>query len=110
MDMSYSVSQANQFAPARESSGQKRIFGKSYAMVQVGVQSSPISLHPDSTFYWDGAVKNAPSAPVSGKIGKQSDTVLGNMAQIRLRYCLPQTASIGGILQVNFVTLFSYTA
>lgn len=110
IDMSYSVSTANQFAPARESTDQKRIFGKTYNLVQRGTQNNPISLHPDAAFYWNGSAKVAPSAPVEGKIGKSDDAVLGNRAEVRLRYCLPSTASIGGILQWSFVTLFSYTS
>lgn len=110
VDMSYNVATSTQFAPARESGGQKRIFGKSYSGAQVGVQANPIALHPDAMFYWNGTTKADPSAAESGKIGKSDDTVLGNRAQIRLRYFLPTSASIGGILQWSFVTLFSYTA
>jgi hypothetical protein len=110
MDMSYSVSSTNQFAPARETTGQKRIFGKTYNLVQMGVQNNPISLHPDAAFYYNNLTKVEPSAPEEGKIGKSSDAVLGNRAEVRLRYCLPSTAAIGGILQWSFVTLFSYTA
>ena len=110
MDMSYSVSTPNQFAPARVSTGQKRIFGKTISLVQYGTQTNPIAMHEDACFYWDGSTKNAPSAPEAGKVGKSSDTVLGNRAQIRLRYHLPTTASIGGIIQWAFTTVFSYTA
>lgn len=110
MDMSYAVATASQFAPARESTGQKRIFGKTYALVTVGTQNDPISLHEDAAFYWNGSIKVAPSAPEAGKVGKSSDQVLGNRAEVRLRYCLPSSAAIGGIIQWNFVCLFSYTA
>lgn len=110
IDMSYNVSTSSQFAPARESTGQKRIFGKSYGGAQYGIQARPISLHQDACFYWNGSTKAAPSAPVAGKVGKASDTVLGNRAQIRLRYYLPTSASIGGILQWAFTSIFSYTA
>ena len=110
MDMSYNVSTANQFAPARESTGQKRIFGKTYAALQLGIQANPITMHEDAAFYWNGSIKAAPSAPEAGKVGKSSDTVLGNRAQIRLRYYLPTSASIGGILQWAWTTIFSYTA
>ena len=110
MDMSYAVSTENQFAPARESTGQKRIFGKTYSLVQLGTQNDPIGLHPDACFYWNGSTKVAPSAPEAGKIGKSSDAALGNQAEIRLRYCLPSAAVIGGVLQWAFTTVFSYTA
>lgn len=110
IDMSFNVSQENQFTPAREATGQKRIFGKTYSLVQVGVQAAPIALHPDAAFYWNGSTKAAPSAPEAGKIGISSDTVLGNRAEIRLRYLLPSSASIGGVLQFGFTSIFSYTA
>lgn len=110
IDMSYNVATASQFLPSRESAGQKRIFGKSYSGIQKGVQASPITLHQDAAFYWNGSTKGEPSAAEAGKIGKSNDTVLGNRAQIRLRYYLPTSASIGGILQWAFVSLFSYTA
>lgn len=110
MDMSWNVSQANQFSPARVSTGQKRIFGKTISLVRYGLQANPITLHPDAAFYWDGTTSSAASAPEAGKIGKSSDTVLGNRARIRLRYMLRTSATIGGIIQANFVSLFSYTA
>jgi|GEM_PF-2483120 len=110
MDMSYSVSTPSQFDPARVSTGQKRIFGKTISLVQYGTQTHPITMHEDAAFYWNGSTKVAPSAPEAGKVGKSDDTVLGNRAQIRLRYCLPTTASIGGIIQWGFTTIFSYTA
>jgi hypothetical protein len=110
MDMSYAVSTASQFDPARVASGQKRIFGKTLSLVQYGTIANPIAMHEDAAFYWNGSTKVAPSAPEAGKIGKSSDTVRGNRAQIRLRYCLPSTASIGGVLQWSFTTIFSYTA
>lgn len=116
MDMAWQIGsssaedKAGQFSPARVTTGQKRIFGKSIALVQYGIQEHPIGLHEDACFYWDGSTSSDASAPVAGKIGKSTDTVLGNRARIRLRYMLRTAASIGGILQANFVTLFSYTA
>lgn len=110
MDMSYAVSTTNQFAPARESTGQKRIFGKTYSLLQLGTQNNPIGLHEDACFYWNGSTKVAPTAPQQGKVGLSSDAVLGNRAEVRLRYCLPSSAVIGGVLQWAFTSVFSYTA
>jgi hypothetical protein len=78
--------------------------------VQVGTLAHPITMHEDAAFYWNGSAKIAPSAPEAGKVGKSDDTVLGNRAQIRLRYNLPSTASIGGIIQWAWTCVFAYTA
>lgn len=110
IDMSYAISQAGQFAPSREASGQKRVFGKSYAGQQLGTSGHEITLHQDACFYLSGSNKLAPSAPVAGKIGVSGDQVLGDQAMIRLRYYMPASSTTGGTVQFNFVTIYSYTA
>jgi len=110
IDMSYSVADISQFAPSREQSGQKRIFGKTYSGNQVGVMATPITLYKDALFTWTSPNKVQPSSPVDGKIGKSGDTVLGSMAQVRLRYYMSKSSTTGGTLQWNFVTVYSYTA
>lgn len=110
MDMSYSVSQGSQFSPAREGTGQKRVFGKLTNLVIVGTQANPILMHRDAAFYFDGVSFSAPGLPLDGVIGKETDTVLGNRGMIRLRYYLPASASVGGLLQWSFITLFAYTS
>ena len=109
MDMSFNVSVASQFAPAREFTGQKRIFGKTYSLVQVGTQTYPILMHRDAAFYFDGLSNSPPLSPADGVIGKSDDTIRGNTALVRLRYYLPSSAAVGGLLQWSFITLFSYT-
>lgn len=110
MDMSFSVSTASQFSPAREFTGQKRVFGKTYNLVQVGTQTNPIGMHKDAAFYFDGLSNSAPGIPLDGVIGKEDDTIRGNRGMIRLRYYLPSSAAVGGLLQWSFITLFSYTS
>jgi len=110
IDMSYSVTTGSQFAPARESTGQVRVFGKIYNSNQVGIQTNPIGLHKDACFYYDGVSNSAPINALDGVIGKEGDTVRGNRAHLRLRYYLPLSASVNGLIQWSFVTLFSYTS
>lgn len=110
MDQSYNVTSTSQFDPTRETSGQKRIFGKSYAGIDGSSLVNGFLMHPDAATYWDGANEIAPSAPTAGKVGKASDTVLGNRAHYRFRMYLHQAATEGGILQFDLVFAFSYTA
>lgn len=110
MDMSYSVTTGSQFSPARESTGQVRVFGKVYNLIQVGTQTNPIGLHKDACFYYDGVSNSPPISAQDGVIGKDGDTVRGNRAQVRLRYYLPASAAVGGLIQWSFITLFSYTS
>lgn len=109
IDMSYSISQAGQFAPSRDGV-QKRVFGKSYSGQQLGISGHEITLHPDACFYLSGNNKQTPSAPVAGKIGVNGDQTLGDQALVRLRYYMPQSSTTGGTVQFNFVTIYSYTA
>lgn len=110
MDMSYSVTTGSQFSPARETTGQVRVFGKVVALQQFGIQTNPIVMHRDAAFFFDGVSNSPPVNPIDGVIGKSDDQVLGNRAMLRLRYYLKSSASVGGIIQFSFVTLFSYTS
>lgn len=115
IDMSWNVSQANQFAPGRETTGQKRIFGNTYPRLTVdGIDGSApqkaFPVHVDSLSYWNGSSEIDATAPVTGKIGKSTDTALGNRCHIKLRAYLHSAATDGGVCQVDFVTLYSFTA
>lgn len=110
MDQSYNVGTTSQFDPTRETSGQKRIFGKSYSGIDGASLANGFLMHPDAATYWDGASEIAPTSPVSGKVGKASDTILGNRAHYRFRMYLHQAATEGGILQFDLVFAYSYTA
>lgn len=110
IDMSWDVATISQFAYARESSGQKRIFGKDYSGKDGLSELGAFDLHVDSASYYDGATEADASAPITGKIGKFNDTVLGNRAHIRMRGYLHSAAIDGGILQWDTCVNFSYTA
>jgi len=110
VDMSHSISQAGQFAPTRETNGQKRVFGKTYSAQQLGIAGKEITLHPDACFYLSGNTKVSATGALSGKIGIAGDQTLGDQAMIRLRYYMPTSSTSGGTVQFNFVTIYSYTA
>ena len=111
IDMDWQVSTANQFDPTRETSGQKRIFGKDAGG---GIDGSSLALgftmHADAASYWNGSSEVDATTPVTGKIGKAADTVLGNRGHIKSRFYLHSGAVDGGLLQFSAVISFSYTA
>lgn len=110
MDMSWDVSTANQFDPTRETSGQKRIFGKDYSGIDGLSLADGFDMHVDAASYWNGSSEIDATTPVTGKIGKSSDTVLGNRGHIRLRFYLNAAAVDGGILQWDTAIGYSFTA
>lgn len=110
IDMSWNVASASQFAYAREATGQKRIFGKSYSGKDGLSQPNAFAMHVDAASYWNGSAEVAATTPVTGRIGKSNDAVLGNRGHIRMRAYLHSNAVDGGILQWSSVIGYSYTA
>jgi hypothetical protein len=110
IDMSWDVSTTNQFLPARETTGQKRIFGKSFSGKDGLSQPNAFALHVDGASYWDGSSELDASAPATGTIGISTDTALGNRAHVRLRAYLNFAATEGGIVQFDTVIGYSYTS
>lgn len=110
MDMSWNIDDTTQFAYAREASGQKRIFGKVYSGLDGAMITTAFPLHVDAMSYWNGTTEVDATVPVTGSIGKSSDTVLGNRGHIRMRFYLHVGASEGGVMQVDWIGKFSYTA
>jgi hypothetical protein len=110
MDMSWDVSTANQFSYAREATGQKRIFGKTYTGKDGLSLANAFDLHVDACSYWNGSSEVDATTPVTGKIGKSTDTVLGNRGHIRLRSYLHLASTDGGIVQFDTVISYAYTA
>jgi len=110
VDMSYSISDSGQFAPSREQTGQKRVFGKTVGGIRYGLQTAPIPLHQDALFFWSSPSKVAPTAPEAGKIGLSTATDLGSHAQVRFRYYMPSSSTVGGVLQWSLATIYSFTA
>lgn len=77
--------------------------------------ASAFPLHVDALIY-DSATHGTPgtavdaTTPVTGKIGKDNDAVLGDHALVKLRFYLEDAAPDGGILQWDFVIKYSFTA
>ncbi len=77
--------------------------------------ATKFSLHVDALIY-DAAVHGTPgtavdaTTPVTGKIGKDGDSVLGDHALVKLRFYLENAAPDGGVLQWDWVVSYSFTA
>lgn len=110
LDMSWDVSVASQFGYSREASGQKRIFGKSYSGNTGLSLALAFDMHVDAASYWNGSTEVDATTPVTGKIGKSTDTVLGNRGHIRNRFYLHTGETNGGVVQYDTVISFSYTS
>lgn len=113
MEQQYNVATSNQFdyATARGSDpGSKyvQIFGRASAGID---ESTAFGVIKESCVYTpDNVVENAPSAPVDGKIGISTDSVLGNRSKLRFRIYLREAFADGGIFQFSLIARFSYTA
>lgn len=113
MEQQYNVATSNQFDIATARSGDPgtkyvQIFGRSAAGVS---ESTAFGVIKESCVYTpDDIAENAPSAPVDGKIGISTDTVLGNRSKLRFRIYLREAFADGGIFQFSLIARFSYTA
>lgn len=110
VDMDWQVSTANQFDYTRESPGNMRIFGKSYSGLDGSSLANAFPMHADAMSYYNGSSEIDATTPVAGKIGKSTDTVLGNRAHFKSRFCLNTAATSGGYLQASLIISYSYTA
>lgn len=110
IDMDWQVATASQFGYSREATGQKRIFGKSYTGNTGLSLALAFDMHVDAASYWNGSVESDASAPVTGKVGKSTDTVLGNRGHIRNRFYLHTGEINGGVIQYDTVVSFAYTS
>jgi hypothetical protein len=96
---------ASAFLPSR---AQVKIYGNNGTD---GIDlASAFDLHVDACGYNNAGVWTDASAPVTGKIGISTDTVLGNMAWIGMRFYLEDAAADGGIMQWDHTWSFAYTA
>lgn len=88
-----------------------------YGLDDEGIDlASAFALHVDACCYdsnthgtGGGTLVDAVT-PVTGKIGKDGDTVLGDNALVKLRYYLETAAPDGGIIQWDWVIKYSFTA
>lgn len=117
MEMQYNVSETNQFDIFNSrtinlvtSPGSK--FVKIYGRAGEGQSSAnAFDLIKEACLYTpDDVVEDAPTLPVDGKIGKTSDSALGNRAKLRMRIYLKTAFADGGIFQLAKVFRYSYTA
>lgn len=106
IDMRYNASTAQQFDVGSFAS-QVKIFGKSNLGIDL---ASAYDLHVDALVHNNAGSEVDATTPVTGKIGKSGDTVLGNVAHLRMRVYTAQTFAEGGLYQLEFVTSYSYTA
>lgn len=110
IDMDWQVSSTNQFDYSRDGT-QMRIFGKNYGGGLDGAsQTNAFAMHVDSASYWNGSSEVDATTPQTSKIGKSTDSVLGNRCHLKKRFYLHSGAVDGGILQYDFVVAYSYTA
>lgn len=72
--------------------------------------SSAFAVPVESMSYWNGGIEAVASGPVAGKIGKTSDTVLGNRAHIQTRIFVPSSWPDGGKVQWAWGVTFTFTA
>lgn len=96
---------ASAFLPSR---AQVKIYGNNGTD---GIDlTSAFDLHVDALGVNTAGVWTDASAPVTGKIGKAADAVLGDTAWVGLRFYLEDAAADGGIMQWDWTTSFAYTA
>lgn len=113
MEMQRDVATSNQFdiATARSldaATKYVKIFGKS---AQGQDEATAYGVIKESCVYTpDNLAENAPSAPVDGKVGIETDNVLGNRAKLRFRIYLREAFADGGIFQFSLICRYSYTA
>jgi hypothetical protein len=111
VDMSWNVSAATQFYYAREGTGQKRIFGKSYSGLDGLGSTTAFDLHVDAMSYWNGSTEVDASGPVTGTIGGSADTgTYGNRGHIKTRFYLHSGATQGGVFQWDTVINYAFTS
>jgi len=110
VEMDYAVSTASQFDPARVGT-QAFIFGDGVGSPQDGIDlTSAFPLKTIAMVYDNAGTPVVATTPVEGKIGKSGDAVLGDNAAMYWRFFLEAAAVTGGIMQVDVVIAYSFTA
>jgi hypothetical protein len=72
--------------------------------------ASGFALHVDALVYNNAGSEVDATTPVTGRIGKTGDTVLGDQAHVGLRFYLEDAAPDGGVVQWDWVVTYSFTA
>jgi hypothetical protein len=93
------------------SRAQVKIYGDGSGSSTDGIDlASAFDLHVDALVYNNAGTAVDATTPVTGKIGKSGDTVLGDVALVKLRYYLESAAPDGGVLQYDHVWAYTFTA
>jgi len=111
IDMDWQVSMANQFAPARLAA-QHRIFGDNGGSAAGEGRDLPsaIVMHADAMSFENSGSEVDATSPVAGIVGKSTDSTKGNRAHMKMRQFLRSDEIDGGIMMVEIVFAYSYTA
>jgi len=100
------------FASTRD---QVEIYGKTSATsLNTGNNGASVAnafiLHKDACIQNNGGSPLDATTPVDGQIGRASDSVLGDVALIKLRYYLESAATATGIVQWDWFVRYSFTS
>lgn len=74
------------------------------------IDAAAMVIDSDQASGGNGSAGYIPTAPVSGQIGKDGDTALGDNAHLGFRVYTPGSFSDGGIYQVELVISYTFTA
>jgi len=84
---------------------------KKYGAGALGVSlATAFDLHVDALLFNNAGTPVDATTPVTGKIGKLGDTVLGDTALVKLRYYLEDAAPNGGTIHWDWVIKYTFTA
>lgn len=106
MDMDADATTANQFDQTNFPALVK-IFGDNGAD---GIDTASAFLINSAAMVYSAPAETVATTPVSGEIGAQGDTVLGESAHLKLRIYIPTADNLGGNFQVALVFLYSFTS
>lgn len=86
---------------------QVKIYGKSALGISL---ATAYLIHQDAMIYNNAGTPVDATAPVAGKIGPAGNTVLGDVAYLKLRMYLETSPPGGGRNQFNYVVAYAFSA
>lgn len=108
IDMDWDAVTANQFDQANFPTVVK-IYGDN--LTDGTTLGTAFDVNAAAMVYNNASVETAPSAPVTGTIGRAgAPTVYGDAAHVKLRIYLPNSHTTGGYMQWEWVVSYSFTA
>ena len=72
--------------------------------------ANKIPVHVNSMIWNNAGVETDATTPVTGKIGKSGDTVLGDVSHGKIRIFIPNSYAEGGYYQWETVIVYSFTS